>query len=421
MARDEESPGGRLLVTSRTRVLQDGPRPAAFPYTSPLSTFEFVRIPGRPGGTTPQEALNPIQRQYNDGHGRLREHINLSTNPIGLTDSAANLKGKITNRPGQWYAVNMRTGVEPVRFVQPPRLGEEVFRSMAAMKEEFYDIGFMAGANDQGNPGESGEKLKEARFNTDRFLGPTMRRAAGEYARVFETWRSLFPLIWDMETVINYAGEDNIGRTITVFPALFKEGSVNARPDVESMLPEGRGEKQQKAETYYNAGMFGLPGTPQAIGKFWEVAHMPHLSRMAKPGGIHRTTAEQENGQLLQGEDPMAIPVFEWYDDDTHLAVHEHFMSSPEYKKLAPELQDAFVLHRQAHMFNKSQKLARAAAEAAMLAPPEAGGGAGGGDGGGGKGGGSLKKGPESPGVRPGAPEAPNSAIPGGVMPTAIV
>jgi len=39
---------------------------------------------------------------------------------------------------------------------------------------------------------------------------------------------------------------------------------------------------------------------------------MPHLSRAAKPGGIHTTTAEQENGQLLLGVDPRTIPVYTW-------------------------------------------------------------------------------------------------------------
>ena len=186
------------------------------------------------------------------------------------------------------------------------------------------------------------------------------------------------------------------------------------------MLPEGRGEKQEKAERFYLGDMFGVPGTPQALQKFWEVAHMPHLSRMAKPGGIHRTTAEQENGQLLQGEDARLIPVYEWYDDDAHLAVHEHFMSSPEYKKAPPEVQDAFVLHRQAHLFNKSRKMAQMVAQAAALTGGAPGGGAPGGGAPGGGGGGGGKPGEADP-VRPGPPEPPSSPIPGNVMPTAIV
>jgi hypothetical protein len=285
------------------------------------------------------------------------------------------------------------------------------------MQHTFDDIGFTAGANDPSTPGDSGEKVKEIRFNTDRFLGPTMRRSAGEYGRLYENWRYLFPLIWDMETTLSYAGDDNIARTIVVYPELFEEGYVNVRPDVESMLPEGRGEKQEKVVWSYMNGLFGIPGTPPALRKFWGMAHMPHLSRMAKPGGIHTTTAEQENGKLILGAPAQSIPVYEWYDDEAHLAVHENFMASPEFTKLPPPVQDQYVLHRQAHQFNQNQKLMKAAAQQGaiqnMIAPQPTPGGAGGKP--------SSNGGPPPSGApqRPGPPTPPKGPIPGGVMPTA--
>jgi hypothetical protein len=362
-----ESAGGRWLVTSGNRVLRDGVRPAAFPHTSPLNTFEFVRIPGRNGGTTPVEALTPIQRAYNAGYGQIKEHVNLSSNPKAVIDSGSGLKpGKFTNKPGENYVLNRRPSVPAIEYIAPPSLGGDVYKMMQMLREEFEAIGF-ANAQDTSNPGDSGEKVKEVRFNTDRFLGPTMRRSAGEYGRVFENWRIMLPLIWDMETTLSYAGDDNIARTITVLPELFEQGYVNIRPDVESMLPEGRGERQEQTYKMYLDGLFGLVGSPAALRKFWEMARMPHLSRAAKPGGIHTTTAEQENGKLLLGAPASEIPVYEWYDDDAHLAVHENFMASPEFEKLAPPLKDAFTMHRMAHKFNQSQKIAQAAAQQAQL------------------------------------------------------
>lgn len=420
MERTESSPGGRWLVATPNKVIRDGVRPAAFPYTSPLNTFEFVRIPGRPGGTTPQEALNPIQRLYNDGYGRIRDHVNLSTNPKGVIDSGFGLKtGQFTNRPGENYIGARRPGVPAIEYVAPPSLGSDVYRFQEMLRREFDDLGFMVGASDPGAPGESGEKLKEARFNTDRYMGPTMRRTSGEYGRMFETWAVLYPLIFDMETVISYAGDDNVARTITVFPMLFEEGKVNVRPDVESMLPEGRGEKQEKAYRFYLDGLFGEPGSPEALRKFWESAHMPHLGRIGKPGGIHRVTAEQENGQLLLGTDPATIPVYEWYDDEVHLAVHENFMASPEFKKLSPEIQDAFVLHRMAHQANLAKKEAAMLAKQAAVAAAQGGGGPPGARGA--KPAGEQPPRPTSstpPSVRPALPTPPTAPVPGGKMPT---
>jgi hypothetical protein len=380
MEKSQQSPGGRWLVVTPNEVIRDGVRPADFPYTSPLSTFEFVRVPGRPGGTTPQESLNGIQRMYNALYGQVREHVNLSTNPKGIIDAQSGLlASQFDNRPGANYVVNMRAGVKAIEYVIPPPLGKDVYQLLAMLREEFDDIGFTNPQEQAGDLGTSGEQLKEARFNTDRFLGPTMRRTAGEYGRMFETWKALYPLVWDMETTIQYAGEDNIARTITVYPEMFKQGYVNVRPDVESMLPEGRGERQKTVYKMFLDGVLGDPALPSTLRKFWEMARFPHLGRAGKPGGIDSTTAEQENGQLLLGAPAQTIPVFEWYDDEAHLAVHEHYMKSPEFKKLDPKIQDQFVLHRMAHIFNMQQKMAaavqtQAAVQSAINPQPPGGG-----------------------------------------------
>jgi len=423
MEQTEDSPGGRWCVVSRSQVIRDGVRPAAFPYTSPLNTFEFIRIPGRPGGTTPQEALNPVQRQINDRNGRINDHVNLSTNPIGIIDQAANLGlRKFSNRPGQNYVLTRRPGVAPIEYVAPPALGEDVYKSYEMLQGEFNSIGFTSGAEEQSNPGDSGEKVREVRFNTDRFLGPTMRRVAGEYGRLYQNWRVLMPLIWDLETTISYAGDDNIARTITVYPEMFKTGDVNVRPDVESMQPEGLAEKQDKVVWAYSNGLFGLPGSPQAMMKFWELARMPHLSRLAKPGGVDYTTAEQENGQLLQGQQAALIPVYEWYDHQMHLIVHEKFMKSPEFLKLDDNTKNQFVLHRQAHQFAAQAAVAKAAMQQAGLQNAVAGAlGAGGGPPG--QPGQGAPSGPgngdASGNVRPSPPTPPKAGVPGGTMPTA--
>jgi hypothetical protein len=112
------------------------------------------------------------------------------------------------------------------------------------------------------------------------------------------------------------------------------------------MLPEGRGERQQQVYKMFLDGLFGDPLSPDARRKFWEMARFPHLGRAAKPGGIHTTTAEQENGKLLLGMPAVQVPVFEWYDDEAHLATHEFYMASPEFLKADPAVQDQFVLHR---------------------------------------------------------------------------
>ncbi len=369
----ETSPGGRLLVVTPTKVLYDGPRPGKFECASPIQELEFIRLPGRPSGTSPLEMLNPIQRTYNRGVAQILEHRNLTTNPILVVDEQSGLEEEqITNKPGLIVKVTRREGVAPLEYVQPPRLSEDVYHTQRMLADELDFLGNIEGS--EGAPptrDASGELVKELRFNQDRFIGPTMRRAVHTMRRMIEDWTVYLPLIWDQEKVVAFAGEDQVIRTVTVYPEMFETGSVNVHVDIESMLPESRGERQAKVFRLYADGLLGPPGTPEAQKKFFELARFPHMGRAYQPGGIHKVTAEQENGRLVQGTPAEQVPVLPWYDHAVHLMVHEEFMSSPEYLKLDFNTQKEFARHREVHLRIVQMMMAQQAAAAAAAGPPD--------------------------------------------------
>jgi hypothetical protein len=361
MQETRESPGGRQLITTRTKVLYDDARPVRFKHTSPIREFSFVNLPGRPGGgTTPQESMNGAQRSYNRGWAQILEHRNLVTNPKGVLDSAAGIdENELTNEPGVWHVVTRRANVPALEWVMPPPLGQDVYQTQALLLNEIVDIGALAGTEgDAPTEDASGELIKELRFNSDRFLGPTMRRSVEVMGRMAEDWMALMPLVFDEEQLLSYAGDDNVARTISVSPHMFEEGRVNVEADLESMLPEGRGERQKNITALYANGLFGIPGSPEAIKRFFELSSFPHIDRARKFGGVDRIMADQENGQLLQGVPPTQVPVLEWYDDGIHLMQHEQYMKSPEYLKQPPQVQKAFEFHRQMHILNIQMKVA---------------------------------------------------------------
>jgi len=369
MLRTASSPGGRLTVVTPTTELHDGPCPVAYPYTSPIMAFGFVRIPGRPQDSTPQEAINAANRSYNRGWAQMLEHRNLVTNPIGMIDSASGLsEADFTNQPGQHYSVVKRPGVQPVDYVAPPPLSADVYRVQEMLLREIDALGMTQNSTGE-LPGRdaSGELVKELRFDTDRYLGATQRRNVEAYGRVLETWFAMIPTIWDAPKLIQYAGEDNVARTITVLPELFAEGKVNVVPDLESMLPEGRGERQSRIYRMYLDGMFGPPGTPQALDQFFDLANFPHMGRAGKVGGVDRTMAEQIVGALVQGAPAESIPYFDWYNDDIHLLVLENYMKAPEYLQLPPEAQMAMAQCRQRYLQMRAMKQMQAAMQAAQM------------------------------------------------------
>lgn len=344
----DSSPGGRLLIVTHSKVLHDSIRPARFLYTSPIREFRFLTVPGRPSGSTPQEMLNPVQKALNRGWAQVLEHRNLMTNPLIEVDTGSGLEdGQLTNRPGQIVYVTKRPGVAAVEYRSPPPLSADVWRTQQALSDTLDYLGNTLGSpGDAPTPSASGELIKELRFNSDRFIGSTARRSVHEVARWADDVIAYLPVVWTAEKILTYAGEDNVVRTVTVLPEMF-EGKVNVVPDTESMLPEGRGERQSRIAWMYQQGLFGMPGDPNAISQYMQLARFPNLNRAMRPGGVNRVMAEQNMAKLVQGVPADQIPVFEWYNFDIHLAVTEEYMSSPEFLTLDPIKHEQFVMHRE--------------------------------------------------------------------------
>lgn len=196
-----------------------------------------------------------------------------------------------------------------------------------------------------------------------------------------EDWKALYPVIYDEERVVRDGGEDNLFRTVLVMPQLFEEGNVNVVADLESMLPESRGERQSRLYTLWKDAALGDPMDPDVRQRFLEMSRFPHLSRVARFGTVDAQTADQENGALLVGE---PVPVLPFYDHAEHLRMHNKFRKSREFLKLDPMIRQMFdihcSMHEQALAQQQQEQLMQQAQQNAILNPqPTAPGGGGGG------------------------------------------
>lgn len=370
--------GGRLTVKVGTeRIAYDGDRPFNFPYTSPIHNFPFIQVPGRPVGTTPGEYLAPVQKAINRGVQQLLEFRTLMSNPKSLVDiDSGLLNQKRTNKPGEEIHVRMRPGVTPYAYVPAPSVSGDVWKIQQILDETFDRLSGLEGARGAAPTRDpSGELVKELRFNSDRYFGSPAKHMVEEISRSSETVMAIIRVAWDREKVVNYVGEDNIHRTLTVYPEMLKAGKVNVIPDVESMLPESRSERQERAGQAFTMGMFGDPATPGAKRRYAEMAKFPHPYRQNMPGETDRSMAQRELGQILEGTPVAKIPMFEWYDDEVHAEVFLEYMKSPDFLKQEPPIQGAIVLHWKLHMTRLAQAMAAQAAAMAQQQQMAAGGG----------------------------------------------
>ncbi len=347
MLRSEEDPGGRLTIVAGNQCIRDGQRYADFQYTSPIRRFDFVGLPGRPSGTSPMEMMAGMNRTYNRLNAQVLAHATLVGNPIRVVDLSTGIqKGQLTNEPGQTVYADMEGGPgDPIRYIRPPELTRDVWRSIELLRTEMNELGNVEGA--EGRPptmDASGKLVTELRINSDRFIAPTARGMVPVLARMAEDWRTILPIIWDQEKLIRVAGTDIIGQTIMVYPKVLEQGRVMVVPDVESMVPEGRGEKQTRVWLQYQGGLLGAPGSSEARESFYDNIGYPHLSRLTRPGGEDRVMAEHIKAALLQGSPAAAIPFYPWYDAQIHRFVLERFLKLPEFTRLDEDVKLQFVL-----------------------------------------------------------------------------
>lgn len=341
-----EIPEGRFAVVTKSKRLTDGPNPEA-PRFRPFRQFDFIKLPGRPWGKSPVEDMAPIQRTYNRGWAQILEHRNLMTNPLWIKDSLSGIKN-IKNQPGSVVTALRRPGVHALEAVQPPQLPPVVYEIQQMLKSEMQDIGSLRGGSEGRAPTRdaSGELVKELRFNDDRFIGPAARRIVDNIAGLVEEWQILLRNHWDEDTTIRVSGEQNAARFIMVKKEMFK-GRVNVKGVAESMLPEGRGERQQRLDFWLSAGLL----TPN---QYFDLYNHPHLGAATKPGGVHRQMAEFEHKVLMQGQ---IIAPIDPHDDEIHLAIHEEFMASPEFMQIDPQIQQLFAIHVEMHKEIVMQKV----------------------------------------------------------------
>lgn len=377
-AETPDNPGGRYTVIANDdTVIYDGPRPLAYPYTSPVHVFDFLRLPGRPGGSSPQNNLNSPQRSYNRQKAYELQHTHMNAHPIAVIDRESGVKREQwTNEPGSAIVATRRANVPAVQFLEVPRLNDDVWRVDAGLKRELDELGMLLGTSGEPlSPDQSGEAIRELRFNADRYLGASLRGDVEELGRVAYTWMPFFRLLYDREETIRIVGEDDLPMTISVFPQMFDPETVNIVPDAESMLPESRQERQARALAWYREGLLGAPGSLEAKVKYWEIARFPHHARFTKPGGVDALTAERENAMLVRGTPADQIPVYPWYDDQVHVYAHEQEMKSVRFTRYDPMVRAQFVAHWMQHQ----QRLAALAQQQAAAMAAASGGGGGGG------------------------------------------
>jgi hypothetical protein len=342
----DESPGGRLLICAGSTVLHDSARPYRTKAAGPIRRAQFIQMPGRGGfGSTPVEQLSPIQKTYNRGWAQILEHRNLCTNPILIYDANSGIGDDISNLPGAKVPADFTQNAQPAYYLNPPALSADVWKIQGMLLDLMMRLGSIAGA--EGAPqtdDPSGELVSQLRFNSDRPVAVAARSMAHCIAGVAEDWIAILPTIWTDEKTLEYAGEDEVFRNITLTQEMW-DGAVNVRPDLENARMETPEAREQRAMVKFTAGIFGEPGTPEAAAKFADYARISKLDVLTGPSSsVDADMVRSLMSQIAQGQpfDPSILK--EWYDYGAWTKILREHLASPEFVKNPPEVQQQFEM-----------------------------------------------------------------------------
>jgi len=335
----KEHPGGRRIVIAGSELLEyEEPNPKK---GEDAIEFPFIYCNFYPDtesfiGLTPVSQARDMQMATNQVYSLIIEQMHLAAHGKWLIPKGSQVT-RITSAPGEKIEYNPTHG--PPHWIR----GDPVSNNMMQLGEYFRagimntlgvqdpSLGLSEGAS------QSGRSILFAAEQDNTKLGPTLkciRQALKELGRMMlETWKKNadFPLTYRI------MGENAMHEAQALDANEINYEDVEFH--IESSLPANR---EGRRQTIIEMAQIGLINQEKAL-KLLEFGDVGELL-----GGTDRDQerARHENDLLFQGEQAHVFP-HEAHDE--HLEIHLDAMKEDRWYKAGPNVQQAFLMHVQAH------------------------------------------------------------------------
>lgn len=358
-------PNGRLVVVANGVTLYSGDSPYAGPELGdwhPYSECRWEIVPGRFWGKSPLDNATEIQKQINSIDAVIVLTRKTMAIPQKLIPMSAGIPhGQWTGRPGQEIYYRDSGGAIP-SIIPPAGVDQSVFQER---EQRVEDLKAVTGAIDI--------------LKGDRPNGIT---AASALELLYEVGTGkLFPILDRWKSFV----ECDQKKQLKIISKFYKE----PRPEFIRLLKSKNKELSDQAisqfigtDLYDNCNVVVEAGSnitklqaakkqelrEAAQGGVLNLAvpenRIEYLQQMGIQGfdsdvGPDTRRAEWENSlldNLANSPDNQPI-VLDWDNHEIHIAVLESRMKEPSWMELPPQVQQAYMQHRQQHEQMQQQKL----------------------------------------------------------------
>lgn len=357
----DDYPGGRYWVTCNEDVVLEPPTELPDQVWPPVHHIVDVVIPGRYHAAASMEAVVPLNREYNELCGQIKEHHNLFIRGKWLVPQGSGIrKGRITTEPGE--VVKYNPGFKPEQMDLKP-LPSAVYDERSRVLDDYQLVGGIHQVS-QGRPppgvtaGVAFLQLQEA---DDTDFGPFLAMLEEVVARLANDVLQIVKLRYTDDRLIRISGP---GRKFQVrsFTAADLEGAVDVVPVAESSFPWSKTARQSMVISLAQQmpQLFVDPDTKEL--------DKAAFARMLPIGGLE-AFADQEDidvQEALNEEDLFSqyvpggqLPEIGWWQNhEAHTNQHVRILKAGTHRKWAPAAQQAFLQHVQQQMAARDQKRA---------------------------------------------------------------
>lgn len=343
-------PNGRyVVVAGECLARNDQELPYFGDMESPYPVVEFVDVPdvGKFWSTTIIEQLIGPQRQYNFIRNKIDQQLRLMMHPKLFTPVQAQIpKNAFHSGAGEVIRFNWIPGL-PVPFAwTPPNVATDAWRMIQTLKEEIEDISqIFPSAEGSASGASSGYQTNLLQEASDSVHAPDAR--AHELTIESAAWkiRRLMRLGYDVPRLLTVMGRHRQAEVIE-----FHADQIDENADIivqtGSGLPMLKAARQQIILDWYEKGVFGPPGMPEANRKFLSLAEVGQ-DQLTDEARKDEDLAQMENDEIAEGK-PIPVPQF-YEDHDLHYRIHTDQLKSTEVRDWPDEQRMALIAHTLLH------------------------------------------------------------------------
>jgi hypothetical protein len=326
-------PQGRYIISTRDKLILNDVIPAEYKGRLGYFAFDYLdfMLTTFPQGMV--EQLISLQEEYNFTITRLAEYKKWFAGKL-LIPKNCKVEVKYDDETGQVIKYDP-TGGKP-EFVSPPSPPAFLMEEIMRIRRDMEDIAAVHDSTkfDQANV-RSGEAIKQLNELDDSQLSPILKSTEQQLSFYCETILDIMQAKYTEPRLLAITG-DVMGADVKTFMGDQLQGNRRIRITLGTAMPTSKSERQAMIMMLADKGYI----TKQKAIELMEFGDLEGIYQ-----SVDENAAKSENQEMMKG----TYPEPQAFDNHTlHLAKHQEFMKSQQFKLMPPQIQQLFFAHERA-------------------------------------------------------------------------